>query len=576
MSLTIAYSLAARGIATTEKKLSVLASNINNADQAGYTRKIYQTNVLTSNGITTQMDGQVMQASVNKSLIKSIISQASGYAKSQTLADYLGSYSQSYGSTAEGSATLGSSFNALMTALQTLESEPAQSSSKAQAIASAQMMVSQLNSLSASVQVARTNVSHDIAASVDTINETLRTLEMLNAKIGAAGGTGDDLANLEDQRTLALQELSAEIGIQYFTDDQNQLRIYTSGGDMLLGSKAATLSYTDVGTASRSTVYPGGFSGIMLNGRDITPNVNSGALGALVELRDVTLPGEQEKLDELAHSLIDTVNGVLGGGTSYPPLTTVTGTRTMDAGDALSATGTLRVAIAAKDGTIEGYADLDLSSYATVQDLLDGLNGISGVSASLVDGKLNITSSDSTKGIALNPMDSDIGGVSATHYLGVNGMFSGSNASDIRISDYLLKDSNALPTGSLSSTTPLTIGSKGITSGDASIAEALVDALGAAQGFGAAGNFSARTMSISAYISAIVADAATQASTAKNTATTAGTAYTFLSERLASEAGVNIDEETANMVALQSSYEANATLLSTVRQMFESLLQSVQ
>lgn len=572
MSLNVAFSLAAQGISTVEKKLAVTASNVNNADKTGYTRKAYQTTSVTANGITTPLSGTVIQAAVNKSLIAHLTKQTSDYANATTTSDYLSDYSQTFGSTAEGASTLSSQFSALLSALQSLEDSPSETSVKATVVSSAQSLVSQLNSLSQSVQDARAQASQDIATSVDTINTKLKQIEELNTQISKGGV---DTANLEDSRTQALQELSEQIGIQYFTDDQNQVRIYSSGGDLLLGSKAATLSYSDPGNATRDMSYPGGFSGITLNGKDITTDIASGTLGALVILRDTTLPDEQAKLDELAGTLIDSVNGALSQGTTYPPLTTVTGTAEVDATDAFSASGSLRVAVASKDGTVESYTDLDLSSYTTVQDLLDGLNGISGVSAGIIDGNLTITSTDSSKGIALNPMDSDAGGVNVTQYFGVNTLFSGNNAADIKVSAYVLEDSSALPTGTLSDSATLAVGDKGVTSGDSSVISALVDALGATQSFSAAGNFSAKSMSFSAYISAIISDVAQQADTATQNADTASATYDALTEKLSSLTGVNINEETANMTALQSSYEANATMISTIRDMFEALLQAV-
>ena len=51
------------------------------------------------------------------------------------------------------------------------------------------------------------------------------------------------------------------------------------------------------------------------------------------------------------------------------------------------------------------YGDLDLSSYATVGDLVTAINGISGLSASVdSDGHLSITATGSGNGVAINEM----------------------------------------------------------------------------------------------------------------------------------------------------------------------------
>jgi flagellar hook-associated protein 1 FlgK len=44
---------------------------------------------------------------------------------------------------------------------------------------------------------------------------------------------------------------------------------------------------------------------------------------------------------------------------------------------------------------------------------------------------------------------------------------------------------------------------------------------------------------------------------------------------MTSSSGVDIDQEMANLLALQSAYAANARVMSAVNSMFQSLLQSI-
>ena len=46
-----------------------------------------------------------------------------------------------------------------------------------------------------------------------------------------------------------------------------------------------------------------------------------------------------------------------------------------------------------------------------------------------------------------------------------------------------------------------------------------------------------------------------------------------LQEKFNSESGVNIDEEMAHLLSLQNAYAANARVMSTVKQMFDALMQ---
>jgi flagellar hook-associated protein 1 FlgK len=48
--------------------------------------------------------------------------------------------------------------------------------------------------------------------------------------------------------------------------------------------------------------------------------------------------------------------------------------------------------------------------------------------------------------------------------------------------------------------------------------------------------------------------------------------FNALQQRFNDSAGVNIDEEMANLLSLQNSYGANARVLSAVKDMFDTLL----
>jgi flagellar hook-associated protein 1 len=46
-----------------------------------------------------------------------------------------------------------------------------------------------------------------------------------------------------------------------------------------------------------------------------------------------------------------------------------------------------------------------------------------------------------------------------------------------------------------------------------------------------------------------------------------------LQQKFNSQSGVNIDEEMAHLLSLQNAYAANARVMSTVKQMFDTLMQ---
>ena len=48
-----------------------------------------------------------------------------------------------------------------------------------------------------------------------------------------------------------------------------------------------------------------------------------------------------------------------------------------------------------------------------------------------------------------------------------------------------------------------------------------------------------------------------------------------LQEKMSSTSGVNIDEEMAHLLLLQNSYSANARVMSTVNEMYKTLMQAM-
>lgn len=560
MSLTVAYSTAYSGLSLAEKKLSILSANVTNADQAGYTRKSYQTGYITSNGVTTPIGGTVV-SQVNQKLLKNLTTQYSDYQYQSTLSSYLTSYSNSYGSTAGTATTLSSAITGLDTAMQKLSETPNDSTTKAEALSAAQILASLLQSTANTIGRTQREIEDAIATSVASINTQLTAIDSLNRAIGMAGSRGDSTASLEDQRNAALQTLSAEIGIQYSIDSDNHATVYTSSGTLLVGSRATTL------TATGSTITAGG--------TDISGSARNGTLGALLELSHNVLPDELEKIDTLALTLADTINSLMADGTSVPAPATLQGTTPIDNAAPLNATGTWRVAVLNSNGMVVSTTDLDLSSYSTAEDLKNALDAISGISASFdADGKLVVSAENGGEGVAFNSLDSDIDGLGASHFFGFNALFVGDSASTIKVNPTLTNDSSVWPTATLSGASSLTAGERGVSSGDSSTVDAVVDLFAGKVGFPASGNFSSRTVSLSDYASAIIAGAAQKASSVSTALSVASASYEYTSSLFTNSTGVNIDEEMAMMTELQNYYEANAMVIATVRELFTTMLDS--
>lgn len=577
MSLINALYTSFSGLRLASAQMSTVSSNTTNADKAGYTEKTYQSDYTTTSGITVPTGGIVV-STVNKYLYASTISSMSDVGYNTVVSDYLDYYSSSIGST-DGSSTINSALDNFQTALSSLATSPDDSSLKSVAVSAAATLATSLNTLSDNLQTQRLQANQEMTDSINTINTAVEKISDLNKQITVLAARGDSTADLEDERMVALETVSEQMDVQYFITSDNQLKIYTTGGQPLLDSQPHTLSYSEATNVTSETTYPGGFSGVTLNGQDITSSINGGKLGGLIDLRDDILVDEQDKLDEFATTLADSLNTISNAGASYPARSIMTGdTEGISSADSFSATGTLRVATVDSSGTVQSYTDLDLSSYTTVGDLVTALNGLTGVSASLnASGSLVLSAQTTGQGISLNVMDSVVApdGKDFSTTFGLNNIFKGTGAENIQVSDYLLQSSNYLATGSLSSSATLSAGDKGVTAGGSSTITALLNAFNAKQSFDAAGTFSAQTTTFSSYLNKITADTATRASNADDKMSVAQLLYDQTKDVLQNQSGVNLDEESARLVDLQNKYNSSALMISTIRDLFDQLLNAV-
>jgi flagellar hook-associated protein 1 FlgK len=371
--------------------------------------------------------------------------------------------------------------------------------------------------------------------------------------------------------------------VSYFISPTGDMQVYTTSGQTLVDSSAHLLSYATAATVTAGTAYDStstsGFSGIMLNGVDVTSQIKSGDIGALISLRDTVLPAAQDQLDQLANELADSVNAVNNQGSSLPPPSTLTGTTAVTASTALSATGTVRIAVTDRSGNLASYGDLDLSSYATVGDLVSAINGISGLSASIdSSGHVAISSTGSSTGVSINEMTSSVGssGQGLSDWLGLNDLVTATGASDFAVRSDILSNSGLLAVATLDSSSALATGSQVLSAGSTTVVHNLYAALTGSTSFSAVGGLGSSTGSFADYAASIISNVASKAAAASSDYTAKETTQSTFASAMSSQSGVNLDEETARISTLQAQYSAASQLIQAINQMFTSLMAAVQ
>lgn len=572
MSIRAAQSAALSALQTSQAGISVSSENIANASVEGYTAKSLSLSSSVTTGASTGVTVTSVGSTVDSYLLKSISEAASESGYASVFSDPLNMVASQFGDVGDD-GSISTLIADLETAIAALAVSADSQSEKSTTLSEANAIADELNNLSQSVQDQRASADQSIEDTVDQINDLLNEIHAYNNQLSGTDGTTLTTSELEDARAQAINELSELVDISYYTDSSNTTQIYI-GGTLVVGSQVQELSYNAVGTVTSDTT----FADITVNGNSITDSISGGSLGGLIELRDETLPDIQEELDNLATTLMDSINAVTNFGTAYPAPSELVGSEEVDLTDAFSGTGTVRLAATDEDGNAVEVIEIDLSTITTVQDLVDAINSSTYLDASVgSDGTLEIAASDDDYGVSIINMDASVGADDQgfSDYFGLNDMFTGTDAGNISVNSAWLDDTSRLPVGSGSDDATLAVGDSVISSGSSDVAEALADLFDENVSFDAAGNLGSTKTTLSDYAAEILSDVAQQASSAETEASVATSAYEELVESFSNQYGVNTDEEALTLSNLQSAYEAAAAILEITQSLMDTLLEAV-
>lgn len=240
-----------------------------------------------------------------------------------------------------------------------------------------------------------------------------------------------------------------------------------------------------------------------------------------------------------------------------------------------SAGETSQIALRDSTGRLLGSYTMTGSAGPTFGDLMTELNasplGAFGGFALDGKGRVQFTPSGANAGSTISiPSDSTSRfgtGLSFSALSGLSGAASGLGTAEVR-PDIAGKAAN-LPMARLQLNVP--VGSKAIGPGDLSGANAFVDQLAKSFDFGKDGS-----ATVESFAGRLLGGAGTQASLAQTSYAGAAARFDDAVSRRDNYAGVNVDEELAQMVVLQNSYSASARVMTTASEMYDTLLQMLR
>ena len=242
MSLGSALATAMSGLRANQAGLSIVSSNIANAQTPGYvTQRINQTETATGDtGASVSVIGVNRQ--LNQFIQTQLRSETSGGAYAGQMASVLTQLQSIYG-TPGNAGTLETAFSNFTTALQSLSTTSGSSSAQITAVTAAQSLAQQLNATTRGIQTLRSNAEQDINISVGQANAAMTQIAQINTQLQGMSSTEPTAATLMDQRDSAINKLSQLMDIRVSTDNTNQTTVYTTNGVELVGAQASQLIF---------------------------------------------------------------------------------------------------------------------------------------------------------------------------------------------------------------------------------------------------------------------------------------------------------------------------------------------
>ena len=619
MSLSQALSVALAGVHVTQQGLSVIAGNVANANTPGYVDEtVTSVEVAAGGSGGSSVDSSGINRNLNALLQSQLWTESSGGSYADTAAKLYQQLQQIYG-TPGTSSSFDAVYNNFTSSLQALATSPSSYSSQAAVIGSAQALTQNLNGMTTGIQQLRSQAEAGISGDVQTANTALQQIANINQQLESAQPDAAT-ATLEDQRDQDVAQLSQLMNVRVQKTANNQYALFTSTGQQLVsGTQASQLSFNNVGTLSATSLWSanpsqdnagtitltspsGSQSDLIASGA-----IQSGEIGAYLQMRDTILPQAQNQLDEFANQMSQALSNQTVSGTaatsgglngfnvdvgSLSPGNSTQFTYT----DSGNVQHTITVEALEPNTTLPQQTSPSNPNNTTI-----GINfsaGMTSVVAQLnaaFGSNLTFANPSGTTLQVLNANGSGNVVNSASAMSTVTSLTSGSPQLQVFV-DGTQPITGALTPSGDTQTTGL--------AGRISVNSALVNSPGSlvaysantAAGDGTRPNFLLSQMTTASlnfsptsgigttqapysgtleqYLSQVVTQQSQAANAASNLQQGQDTVVTALQQRMSNQSGVNIDTEMSNLISLQNAYSANARVMSTIQQMMNTLLQA--
>lgn len=410
----------------------------------------------------------------------------------------------------------------------------------------------------AALEDLRTAANEDVRALVPTINGVAQQIADLNFAIKTLESSGGTANDLRDDRDVLLDQLAGYVNIEYRERADGQVDVLIAGEELVNGNRARALEAVPDGAIDPARPD---FLRVQFANTGTVVNAFDGELAGAIEQRDVALKELVDRNNTLAAALIQSVNAIHSQGNGLTNLNVPLSANypVTDPATALNAAG---LPFDVNDGSFDivvydGANNISetitvpvAAGTTSLNDVAAAINGSSNMTASIANGVLTVTPNAGFTYTFTNDT------ANALPALGLNGLFTGTNARNIGVSQHLV-DNPAL----LSSGSSLDV----LDSGDNSVALALASLRSTPV-------LSSGTETIGDYFESTIVQLGIDAGANLDRRDVQNSVINDLDLRRQEVSGVNLDEEVTTLIQVQKAFDASARVITIADRMLETLL----
>ncbi|GHU21033.1 flagellar hook protein FlgK [Spirochaetia bacterium] len=314
-STFLGIEIGKRAVVAHEQALNTTGHNLSNAETEGYSRQRLEFSAfepLYLPGLNrAETAGQIGQGTVvdrierlrDELLDKQIVAQAGGEGYWTSRDPYVRMLEQVYMEPSDNS--IRSKMDVFWDAWQELATYPSDSAPRNAVLERGKTLIDGIHGRFQALKGLRDMTEEDIQLRIQQVNDFSRQIAGLNRTIQEVKAQGDNPNDLMDRRDLLVDKLSQLIDVRIDSRDPDEFMVHTAGMILVQGRVGRQFRLE----ANRDEGAEG-YSQIVWADTNEKVYFQSGAVAALVELRDSTIRNEMQQLDSLTMHFIDLVNEI--------------------------------------------------------------------------------------------------------------------------------------------------------------------------------------------------------------------------------------------------------------------------